>query len=262
MKINENYKQLQEIELHLIKENKSQVRKIYDEDRLKELAHSIKTLGLIHPITVRPEKDHFRLVAGSRRLRAFRLLDRETIPAMIFNASDSEELAIMMQENINREDTTVIEEADFLAKALRRLELNQKQLARLINKSEAYVADRIAVTKYAPELVRALKTKQITFSVARELAKITDHKSLKSYLNYAVTGGCNPRIARKWVKLWKQDSTYTPQPELIAEIEHSEDEAQETDVQTGCHICSATYPLRLATHLNICPDCRQQIFPD
>jgi ParB family chromosome partitioning protein len=260
MKINNNYNEVSLIPLSSIRENKSNVRKVYSEEAMKELASSIATIGLIHPITVKKEGSSFRLIAGSRRLRAFKLLDRDEIPALVVNASSSEELAIMMQENINREDTTVIEEADFLSKALRRLDVNQKQLARLINKSEAYVADRIAITKYPPELIRALKNNQVSFSVARELVKIDDHKSLKSILHFAVTGGCNPRIARQWVKQWKMDKDYTPQPELIAEVERSEDGAEDTEITTGCHICHESFPLRNVTHLNICPECNRKVF--
>lgn len=237
------------------------IRKVYNEDKLKELKESIKRIGLLNPLTVRflESENEYRILAGHRRFEACKMLGFDKIPCVVVDVAVENDLRIMIDENSVRQDVSVIEEADFIAKQMRRLDLNQKDFSVVIGRSESWVADRVAVNKYPSELLTAMKKGKITFSVAREFAKIDNHKIMKEYLGYAVTSGCTPRMAREWVKHYNQDKDYVPVNKLFDDNEENE-RSVEDDIKTGCHICSEKFPLRSAIHINVCPSCAKQIW--
>jgi ParB family transcriptional regulator, chromosome partitioning protein len=237
------------------------IRKVFDENKLNELAKSIKQIGLLNPLTVRYDEknDEYKILAGHRRFEACKKLRFEKIPCLLVDADVENDLRIMIDENTVRHDVSVIEEADFIVKQLRALDIRQNEFAKMIGKSESWVADRVAVNKYPPEMLRALKKGKISFSVAREFAKIDNHKVLKEYLEYAITAGCSPRMAREWVKYYNQDKNYTPVNKLFDEETEKKEYAEE-EITTGCHICNEKFPLRACVHVNVCPECAKQIW--
>ena len=237
------------------------IRKDFNEEKLNELINSIKKIGLLNPLTVRYLKaeDKYLILAGHRRFEACRLLGFEKIPCLCVDTVVENDIRIMIDENSVRQDISVIEEADFIAKQIRRLDINQKEFANLIGKSESWVADRVAINKYPSELITALRRHKITFSVAREFAKIDNHISIKLYLSYAIKSGCTPRMAREWVKQYYLDKNYKPVNELFDDNKENQ-EYKECDITTGCHICNGVFPLRQAVHVNVCPECAKQIW--
>lgn len=131
--------QIVELELGQITRNPDQPRKSFSEESLRDLAASIERHGLIQPITVKrlPERDGFLLVAGERRYRAFELLQKITIPAIITHG-DPEEIALI--ENIQREDLTPLEEAEALSLMMERHRYTQEQLGQVIGKAQNTVS--------------------------------------------------------------------------------------------------------------------------
>lgn len=237
------------------------VRKMYDDDYIAYLADSINQIGLINPITVKPRSKEkgYSVIAGHCRLKAIKRLNWDKVVCQVVDKDVENQLRMMIDENNVRKDVNVVEEADFIAVQMRKLGVNQKQMAEILGRSESYVNDRVAINKYPPELISALKRKKISFSVAREFAKIDNHKVLKTYLDYALESGCSPKMARNWVKNYFVDKNYNPVPKLFDESTGKEDK-QEREMMTGCHICRDKFPLRNATQLNCCPDCAKQIF--
>ncbi len=234
---------------------KDNVRTHIDEKRLESLALSITQVGLINPISLQRRNKKLILVAGQRRLRAFKLLQRIEIPAVIFDANSKLAFGMQVQENIQRESISVIDEGKAFAKAIRTLDISQKQLSVLIAKSESYVTDRIATQKYFPALTRALQNGKISFSVAREFAKILSKMDLDRYLEFAANSGVNPRTARAWVRAYKLNNKVVEHIELKNESDIDDAVNPNNKLVTGCSVCRNAVNLTEIRHLNLCSDC-------
>lgn len=145
-------------------------RKMFDADKLKALSEDIEANGLINAITVRPKgTSRYELVAGERRLRAFRLLGRERIPAKVRELTDEQVLNIMLSENVHREDLNSIEEAHHLKRVLEVGKLTQTDLAKRIGKSQEWVSQRLRLAEAPAELQEEIIKRLINPTSAAEL---------------------------------------------------------------------------------------------
>lgn len=130
--------------------NPFQIRTQFNEDKIAELAESIKAIGLLNKVLMRPhpkDSGRFQLVHGERRLRACKKLGWETIPAIIRDLSDEKLIEINLIENLQREDLNPIDEARGFRIALERLELTQTELGNRLGKSQAYIANSLRLLK-------------------------------------------------------------------------------------------------------------------
>src|SRR5919204_7002509 len=132
--------------------NPDQPRKHFDEEKLGELAASIKAHGLLQPIVVRPTAAGLQLVAGERRFRAAQLAGVDRLPALVREVEDPLELALI--ENLQREDLSPLEEAEALADLIARHGYSHREVADLLGKSRPYVSNTLALTRL-PEAVQA-----------------------------------------------------------------------------------------------------------
>lgn len=162
------------LRLTQIKKNSYNPRKVFDEAYIGELSESIKALGLIHAVTVRPlAEDKYELVCGECRFRAHKLAGLKKIRVEIRNLSDTEALKIALTENINRKDITVIEEAQTFQKLLALGNNDVKTLAIHCGRSENYVRDRIKLLELIPEFQTILENQQINISQALAIVKFS-----------------------------------------------------------------------------------------
>jgi len=144
-------------------------RKHFDEEKLQELAESIKAIGLIEPILVRPKGSRFELVVGERRLRAARMIKAEKIRAEVREMTDDEVLDAMIAENVCREDLNPIEEANHLKRVLEVGKLTQAELAIRIGKPQSWVSERIRLADAPADLQKAIICRQIFPTAAIEV---------------------------------------------------------------------------------------------
>jgi len=135
-----------------VRPNPDQPRKYFDEERLEELATSIRERGLLQPIVVRRVDGGFELIAGERRLRAAQRAGIDRLPALLRDVDDPLELALI--ENLQREDLSPLEEAEALAALIERHDYSHAEVAQLIGKSRPYVSNTLAITRL-PEAVKA-----------------------------------------------------------------------------------------------------------
>ena len=120
------------ISLNLIKSNDKQPRKSFDDEKIAELAQSIKEHGIIQPIILNKQDDHYIIVAGERRWRASKLLGLKEVPAIVMDLSDKDILEISLIENIQRQDLNPIEEALAYQKLLSDFNLTQEELSKRV----------------------------------------------------------------------------------------------------------------------------------
>lgn len=189
-----------DISINAIKPNPFQPRKDFDEEKIKELALSIKEHGLIQPIVVRTRGDFYELIAGERRWRALQMLGRQTIPAIIKEYSDGQMLEVALIENLQREDLNPIEEASAYKKLMEEFELTQEELSNRIGKSRSVIANSIRLLNLPAEVQGMLEAGSITTGHGRTLVSL-ENEALQIKLAEKIAGEhLNVRDTEKIVK--------------------------------------------------------------
>ena len=178
-KTSEQDKVLIEIDTDKINTNPFQPREDFNEDKLKELADSIKTKGLLQPITVKisADKNSFDLISGERRLRAVRKLGYTKIPAYIFKTEDNSKenmLELALIENIQRDDLNPMELSDSFQKLLDECDLTQEEIAEKVSKQRSTVANYLRLQKLPIDIKISLRKNEISEAHARTLLRVDD----------------------------------------------------------------------------------------
>ncbi len=162
-----------ELELTAIEVNPFQPRTSFNEESLRELASSIRELGVIQPITVRKlDFNKYQLVSGERRYRASGLIGLETIPAYIRIANDQESLEMALVENIQRQDLDPIEIALSYQRLLEEINLTQEQLSERIGKNRSTIANYLRLLKLDPIIQTGMRDGFLSMGHGRALINI------------------------------------------------------------------------------------------
>jgi ParB family chromosome partitioning protein len=183
-----------------------EMRLEHNKQKVASLAKSISSQGLLHPIVVRKSGQAFEVIAGHRRLQAYKLLKRNEIEARVINATDPQTLYSRYAENMARKDVSPLEESEYLAEIQAQTGCKGTEIAKEICRSDAYVSERLAIQEWPTILKAALASGKISFSVAREFAKFPDENALRQFLDYALSSGCNPSQARRWRRMAQKAS--------------------------------------------------------
>lgn len=172
-----------ELDLESIEVNPFQPRTSFNEETLKELASSIRELGVIQPITVRKlEFNKYQLVSGERRFRASKLIGLETIPAYIRIANDQESLEMALVENIQRQDLDPIEISLSYQRLIDEINLTQEQLSERVGKNRSTIANYLRLLKLDPIIQTGMRDGFLTMGHGRSLINIEDpQKQLEIY---------------------------------------------------------------------------------
>ena len=186
------------IERRLIVEPKVAVRTDLNDETIEQLAASIDAIGLISPITLRQTHDKFEVVAGHRRFMAMTLLKKEKVPAFIVGKGGGDVDIIKLHENMLRENVNLVDESNYLFQIMKKRNLSQKQMARLVQRSEAYISDRMAVLSYPTNLLEYIRAGVLGIGVARELVQIKNKTARNEYIEMAVKNGITSTVARDW----------------------------------------------------------------
>ena len=164
-----------EIELEKIQPNPEQPRSIFEEETLDELATSIRSIGVIQPITLKEiGPDRYMIISGERRYRASLKAGLERIPAYIRTAADENVVEMALIENIQREDLNSIEIALAYQKLIENYGLTQEGLSERVGKKRATIANYLRLLKLPAEIQMGLKNKKIDMGHARALLAVDD----------------------------------------------------------------------------------------
>lgn len=164
------------IDINLIKSNESQPRKLFDDEKIMELAESIKSNGIIQPLILRKDKDEYIIVAGERRWRAAKYIGIKEIPAVIMDLTEKQILEISLIENIQREDLNSIEEAIAYKKLITDFDLTQEQLSKRIGKSRVAITNTMRLLNLSEDVQQYIIKGVISEGHGRALLAITDSK--------------------------------------------------------------------------------------
>lgn len=164
---------LRQLPVDALVAGKYQPRRHWDEDKLAELAESIKVQGVIQPIVVREIRDHggrtFEIIAGERRWRASKLAGLPEIPVVVREVDDRTVVAMALIENIQREDLNPLEEAQALQRLIDEFDLTHAQAAEAVGRSRAAVSNLLRLLELPPEIRVLVETRAIEMGHARAL---------------------------------------------------------------------------------------------
>ena len=168
---------IQELSLGDIYPNPYQPRTEFDEEALNELAASIRSIGIVQPITVRSvDGGKYEIIAGERRFRASKLAGLETIPAYIRKTEDESLLELALIENIQREDLNPIEEAQAYKRLLEEFNLKQDEVAERVSKSRTAVTNSMRLLKLGEKVQQMVIDEMISTGHARALLAVEDQE--------------------------------------------------------------------------------------
>jgi ParB family chromosome partitioning protein len=162
-----------------IKPSKSQPRKTFSNEKLEELAASIREKGIIQPLVVRRKDDHYELIAGERRWRASQRAGLREVPVVIQDVSDDTAVELALIENIQREDLNAVEEAEAYQALLEKFALSQEELARRVGKERSTVTNALRLLKLPAEIKRDIVEERLAMGHARALLALDTPEQLK-----------------------------------------------------------------------------------
>lgn len=190
-----------ELELEAIEVNPFQPRTSFNEDSLRELASSIRELGVIQPITVRKlGYNQYQLVSGERRFRASKLVGLETIPAYIRIANDQESLEMALVENIQRQDLDPIEISLSYQRLIDEINLTQEQLSERIGKNRSTIANYLRLLKLDPIIQTGMRDGFLSMGHGRTLINIEDTQTQLEIYEKILANSLSVRETEKLVR--------------------------------------------------------------
>ena len=196
-----------EIELDHIQVNPYQPRTYFNEEALRELASSIRELGVIQPITVRKVGNTFQLVSGERRFRASKLVGKSTIPAYIRIANDQEMLEMALVENIQRKNLDPIEVALSYQRLIEEIQLTQEELSTRVGKKRSTVTNYLRLLKLDPILQTGMRDGFISMGHGRALINIENSDDQLAIYERILREQLSVRQTEKLVKILKEGSS-------------------------------------------------------
>jgi len=192
---------INEVELSKIEANPDQPRSVFDQEALEELAASIKTLGLVQPITLREiQPDKYQIISGERRYRASLIAGLTSVPAYIKKASDENMMEMALIENIQREDLNAIEIALAFQTLIEKHNLTQEKLSERIGKKRATIANFLRILKLPAEIQIGLKDKKIDMGHAKSLLSLEDPSTQLMVYEQILEYGFSVRKSEEIVK--------------------------------------------------------------
>jgi ParB family chromosome partitioning protein len=195
---------LEEIPVAAIRPNKYQPREHFDEEALGGLAESIREVGVLQPVLVRPAGDGYELVAGERRWRAARRAGLQTIPALIRDTDDEASVQQALVENLHRDDLNPLEEAAAYQQLIEDFGLTHEQVGERVGRSRTYVSNLLRLMQLPPAVQRSVKEGRLSMGHARALLGTPDRAFQERLAKRAVEADLSVRDVEEAVRAQQQ----------------------------------------------------------
>ncbi len=190
------------IELNLtdVKPSENQPRKKFDEDKIRELADSIKAHGIFQPIIVSKDGNGYKIVAGERRFRASKLVGKETIPAIVRDYDEKKKLQIALIENLQREDLNAVEEAKAYRDIIDYAGITQEELSASVGKSRSHITNILGILNLPEEVINYIYEGKISAGHGRVLSKLDNFDDIKKLADTVVKESLSVRKLEELTK--------------------------------------------------------------
>lgn len=215
--------------------DKSQPRKVFDEDALNVLAESIATHGIINPVIVRKVDDRYVLIAGERRWRAAKLAGVTDIPAIVKDYDAQQTAVVALIDNLQREDLNTIEEAEGMQRLMDEFNFTQEQVAKSVGKSRPAVANTVRLLTLCEPVKNLVSDGMLPPGQARLLCSFDEEERQIKYANDILTRGMNTRQAEQYIAKIKEEpkepkKEKKEKPIYISDIEQKLEDKLQTKV--------------------------------
>lgn len=219
-----------------IQNNPHQPRKAFDADEMAGLCESIKGVGLLQPLVVRPSADGYQLVAGERRLRAAQTVGLTEVPVRVVDLNDRQMVEATLVENIQRSDLNPIEKAQGFKDYLDRFGVTQEELASRLGLDRTTISNLVNLLELVPEVQDAVRIRQITLGHAKVLKGVKDKDRQLSLCREIVSRGLSVHGVEALLKEQKSEPEVKPAskttaekgPEKTAHVQSIEEELKQT----------------------------------
>ena len=228
-----------------------------DTVEIRELADSIREIGLLQPIVLRTQDSRYELIGGHRRLMAVSSLGSLTVLSIVKTLTDKEAVLARAVENLQRVNLTVIEEARAYSRMVNKLGMSIDEIAKMSGRSAGMVRRKLSLLKLLPILQEAVHKGSIIYSVAEELNSLGDPGKIEYYLGYCVDHGVTLPVVRAWVQEEKQK-----QREALIETGSSGGDVvipRSVPTYVPCNLCDGPMAIGQETVIRCCPDCWGQL---
>ena len=199
------------IPINDIRPNPQQPRRSFDEEGLAELAASIRSCGILQPLTVRRAGDGYELVAGERRLRAARIAGLREVPCLVAQVGEEDSALLALMENLQRRDLDCWEEAQAIARLISRYGLSQEEAARRLGRAQPTVANKLRLLRLEEPVAEALHHYGLTERHARALLRLEDPEQRLAAVEHIGKNQLNVADAEGYIdRLVAQNQTTQP----------------------------------------------------
>jgi ParB family chromosome partitioning protein len=196
-----------EISVSEIRPNPYQPRSTFDDEALGALADSIREVGILQPVLVRPAEGGFELIAGERRWRAAQRVGLKTIPALVRETDDTAALEHALVENLQRDDLNPLEEAAAYQQLIEDFGLTHEQVASRVGKSRASVSNTLRLLQLPPSIQRAIRERQLSMGHARALLGTPDRSFQEALALQIIKDDLSVRHVEGVIKAHNEETT-------------------------------------------------------
>ena len=244
---------IEHVPLSLVDEPLHAMRSDVWVESLEELIASIKQVGLLEPIIVRKRAGRCEVIAGHRRLAAFRKMGRPVIPAIVREVDDAEADAMKIHENLYRDNINPVDQAVFYAEYIKRTGKTFAEVAAIASRSEAWVRARVEMMSWPEYLLKYVYDRKIPVSTARWLAQIDREPLREDYCRIASLQGVNERAAKRWLEYSKMNRL--PEDPAEAPADAGPAPSREEFNLVRCAYCFAKDNIARTVPVFVHPDC-------
>lgn len=254
----------QELLIKNIAANPYQPRCNFDEEKLQELAASIKEFGVVQPVVVRKKGRSYELVAGERRLRAAGLAGLTKVPAIVKDYDDAKMMEIALIENIQRHDLNPIEEAQGLRRLMQEFKLTQEQTAEKVGRSRSAVTNILRLLNLPEQVQKQIINGVLTMGQAKQLLGLPKPEQMCEVAEAIIANGWSSRMTEEVVRKLKEGKKLKIVRELIEEEAKSKDNKEKkpkrepTENDIFCHDFEQRLVEFLGTKVKVVPKLDEQ----
>lgn len=220
---------------------------------MDRLVASVQKIGILQPVGVKAVEGEFEVVWGHRRIEAARRAKLPKVPAVVAKGTELEYERMKWEENRERREVNVLEEALWLDAVQRRHKLSQADLSAMLGMTASYISQRLAVLNWPPNVQKEVASGRLSFSVGRELMRIGNPEYRDRMVEYAVNDGCTAATAARWYRDWLEIERYKRNGG-----DEDEGEAQAPEYRPNvqdCFNCGGSVDATVAHWLCACPEC-------
>lgn len=254
----------QELLIKNIAANPYQPRCNFDEEKLQELAASIKEFGVVQPVVVRKKGRSYELVAGERRLRAAGLAGLTEVPAIVKDYDDAKMMEIALIENIQRHDLNPIEEAQGLRRLMQEFKLTQEQTAEKVGRSRSAVTNILRLLNLPEQVQKQIINGVLTMGQAKQLLGLPKPEQMCEVAEAIIANGWSSRMTEEVVRKLKEGKKLKIVRELIEEEAKNKDNKEKkpkrepTENDIFCHDFEQRLVEFLGTKVKVVPKLDEQ----